>query len=47
MIANFGCMYSCKTSCNVQSHSHWGLGQFVGGGGGLGVESIEILGEGL
>ena len=25
MIANFDSMYSCKTSCNVQSHSHWGL----------------------
>ena len=24
---------SCKTSYNVLSHSHWGLGQFVGGGG--------------
>ena len=25
---------SCKTSYNVLSHSHWGLGQFAGGGGG-------------
>ena len=24
---------SCKTSYNVLSHSHWGLGQFVGGWG--------------
>ena len=24
---------SCKTSYNVLSHSHWGLGQFCGGGG--------------
>ena len=24
---------SCKTSCNVLSHFHWGLGQFVGGWG--------------
>ena len=31
---------SCKTSYNVLSHSHWGLGQFVGGGGG----SVEIPG---
>ena len=23
---------SCKTSYNVLSHSHWGLGQFFGGG---------------
>ena len=25
---------SCKTSYNVLSHSHWGLGQFFRGGGG-------------
>ena len=42
-IANFDSMYSCKTSYNVQSHSHWGLGQFVRGGR---VEFIEIPGEG-
>ena len=34
MIANFDSMYSCKTLYNVLSHSHWGLGQLVGGGGG-------------
>ena len=26
---------SCKTSYSVLSHSHWGLGQFFRGGGGL------------
>ena len=26
---------SCKMSCNVLSHSHWGLGQFFVGGGGV------------
>ena len=31
---------SCKTSYNVLSHSHWGLGQFFRGGG-----VIEIPGE--
>ena len=25
---------SCKTLCIVLSHSHWGLGQFFGGGRG-------------
>ena len=32
---------SCKTSYNVLSHSHWGLGQFVGAG-----ESVDIRGGG-
>ena len=33
------------TSCNVLSHSRWGLGQFVsGGGGGGGRGSNEIWG---
>ena len=35
MIANFDSMSSCKTSYNVQSHSHWGLGQFLQGEGGV------------
>ena len=39
MIASSYSMYSIKTSYNLLSHTHWGLGQFVGGGG---VESIEI-----
>ena len=26
---------SCKTSYNALNHSHWGLGQFVGGKGGV------------
>ena len=33
---------SCKTSYNVLSHSHWGLGQFVGAG-----ESVDIRGGGV
>ena len=33
---------SCKTSCNVLGHSHWGLGQFFGGWGGGGF--VEIPG---
>ena len=36
MIANFDSMYLCKTSYNVVSHSHWGLGQFVGRGESVG-----------
>ena len=44
MIANFDSMYSCKTSYNVQSHSHWGLGQFVRGGEGW--SSSKFLGRG-
>ena len=28
---------SCKSSYNDLSHSHWGLGQFLGSGGGGGV----------
>ena len=43
---------SCKTSYNVLSHSHWGLGQFFfffGGGhwnsrGGVKKDSLQILG---
>ena len=36
---------SCKTSYNVLSHSHWGLGQFfLGGGGSKKKDSLPILG---
>ena len=35
---------SCKTSYNVLSHSHQGLGQFFGGGGGGGW-SLKFWGE--
>ena len=38
MISNLIVCTSCKTSYNVLSHSHWGLGQFFGGGGGGFVE---------
>ena len=31
MIASSYSMYSIKTSYNLLSHTHWGLGQFVGG----------------
>ena len=40
MTANFNSMNFMKTSYNVLSHYHWGLGQFVGVGGG----GVEILG---
>ena len=36
---------SCKTLCIVLSHSHWGLGQFFGGGEGR--KSVEIGGGGV
>ena len=41
---------SCKTSYNVLSHSHWGLGHFFfsgggGGGGGGGGCSLKFQGE--
>ena len=35
---------SCKTSYNVLSHSHWGLGQFVRGGG---VGPLKFWGGGV
>ena len=42
---------SCKTSYNVLSHSHWGLGQFFRGGGVIEIpggsekrDSLPILG---
>ena len=34
--------YYCKTSFNVLSHSHWGLGQFVGVGVVKKRESIDF-----
>ena len=34
MIANFDSMFSMQDFINVLSHSYWGLGQFVGEGGG-------------
>ena len=48
MIANFDSMYLIKNSYNVLSHSHWGLGQFVGGDplkfrGVVNKESLQIL----
>ena len=39
MISNLMVCNSCKTSYNVLSHSHWGLGQFFGGA------VVEIPGE--
>ena len=46
MIANFDSMYSCKTLYNVLSHSHWGLGQLVGGRGGEEWSPLKFRGRG-
>ena len=32
----------CKTSFDVLSHSHWGLGQFVGGEGVVKKKSLDL-----